>query len=257
MKKHYFRRGLLLSLCAAILLLIAACGAPQEEVKTYKLACLGDSITFGVGSSDPDCKYTSVIRDEADFIESVQSVATGSAMVGLSPTATAWHTYSLVNRYSAIDEDTDFIFIFGGTNDFGYTSGDTSGVPLGEPGDTTADTFYGALEILINNLRTDYPNAILLFATPLQRDDTANDFSPADSPYNVFGYTLEDYREAIIYVCEKEDVEYIDLYNLEGMRLSDPEFSERYADGLHPNDAGYKIVAEAIIAKLKTMLPQD
>ena len=263
-------KKIVLMLCSAIFafsaLAFASCGETdvqgngkeptdwETEEKTYVLACLGDSITYGIGASDPDLKYTSVLEEETEFLESVQCVGQSGAMIGLSPTAEMMNHYAFVNRYKQIKKDTDIIFVFGGTNDYGFTSGDSHGVPLGKEGDDTAETFYGALEVLIDGLQADYPNAMLLFATPLQRDDEWCKESPENAPYNLYGNTLSEYRDAILYACEKNGIECLDLYHLDGMQLSDDSFKDHFSDGLHPNDEGHRLIAQAVADRLAEML---
>lgn len=63
-----------------------------------------------------------------------------------------------------MEPEADVIVVFGGTNDFGH--GDA---PLGTMSDRTPYTFYGACHVLIRKLLERYPEAELVFMTPLHR----------------------------------------------------------------------------------------
>ena len=209
-----------------------------------KVACLGDSITEGMGVYDPENLWINVLaRDE--LISSVQNCGISGTTVAV-PSEEGYGPWAYVNRYREIEPNADLIIVFGGTNDYGHD------VPLGESDDTNPGTFYGALNILAAGLSADYPNARLLFLTPLQRDDRLLG-SPTTTPYNYAGVTMEDYCGAIKKVCEKNGIEMLDLYHLEGMRLDDPTFSDFFDDGLHPNDQGSAFLGQAILKKIREM----
>lgn len=255
------------SMILAIFMCLTISGCQQEEMKQteetqqpgqtegaeyvedkpvrYRIACLGDSITEGHEIEDKENLYVNRL-DAEDFVLKAQNVGFTGSTIALPPDEVL-RNFAFVNRYKSIDKNSALIFVLGGTNDYGEN------VPLGSIADTDPYTFYGALNSLIECLQADYPDALLLFATPLQRDDELSD-GPETSPFNAEGLTLEDYRNAIVAVCEERNIEYIDLYNLEGMRLEDETFSEYYVDGLHPNDAGSTYISKPIIEKMREML---
>lgn len=247
-----FLRLMAAVLCFSVLLCLASCASSNEkEVEVedkpvrYRIACLGDSITEGHEVENKDALYVNRLSAE-EFIIKAQNVGSSGTTIALPPDEML-RKLAFVNRYKSIDKNSALIFVLGGTNDYGQN------VPIGTITDTDPYTFYGALNTLIDGLQADYPDALLLFATPLQRDDELSD-GPETSPYNAEGFTLEDYRDAIVAVCEERNIEYIDLYNLEGMRLEDETFSEYYVDGLHPNDAGSTYISKPIIEKVREML---
>jgi len=66
-----------------------------------------------------------------------------------------------------MDRNADFLFVFGGTNDFGH--GDA---PLGQMGDKTPFTFYGAMDTLCSDLlRYGFKNDRICFIMPTRRFD--------------------------------------------------------------------------------------
>ena len=233
------------------LLLPGCAGALETEAPSApvlpvpcKIACLGDSITEGMGVDNPYYLWVNVLaRDE--IVSEVQNLGISGTTVAVPPTE-GYGPWVYVNRYEEIDSDADLIIVFGGTNDYGHD------VPLGTASDTDPETFYGALNTLVGGLKENYPDAALLFLTPLQRDDEYLG-SPTTTPYNYAGVKMTDYCQAIEDVCEKNGIEVLDLYNLEGMRLTDPTYWEYFGDGLHPNDAGSAFLGQAVLGKVREM----
>ena len=125
----------------------------------------------------------------------------------------------------------DYILVLGGVNDYIITS-----TPLGTKGDTTNQTFYGALKILIEGLIKKYPTGKIGFMTPLRK---ANDTAP-----NGAGLTLKQYRDAIIDMCEDYCIPVLDLYTKGGCHPNIEAWKNaNLPDGLHPNQAYYRRLA--------------
>ena len=162
----------------------------------------------------------------------------------MTPTSSYMNRYTFTERYTGIEEDADLIFVLGGTNDYGTDLGQ---VPLGESGDADESTFYGALNVLTSGLQESYPDAQLLFATPLPRYD--KDMTEE----NNYGATLEEYRDAILEVCASEGIETLDLFTLEEVSPDAEGHEDYFADGLHPNAAGNVLLAETVLAKILEM----
>ncbi|MFA6829997.1 MAG: SGNH/GDSL hydrolase family protein [Bacilli bacterium] len=213
----------------------------STEIKKQKIACLGDSITYGYALNNRDDVYVNLLSQE-DYAQSVQNLGLGGTTIGNSH-VDYYLARTFLRRYTQIEADTDIIIVFGGTNDYG--SEKDQGVALGELFDTNQSTFYWAVEKLIDSIQSDYPEAKLIFATPLQRNDARWGY-PSTSPINQYGSTLEEYRDAIAELCKLYELPVVDLYNLEGMRASDSTFDSLLVDGLHPNPEGQKKIEEAI-----------
>ena len=72
---------------------------------------------------------------------------------------------SMLERYSSLTSDADFVCLFGGTNDFNQS------LTVGSYGDSwsnggSEETFYGALNDLCLGLLTKFPDKRLFFITP-------------------------------------------------------------------------------------------
>ncbi len=197
-----------------------------------KTVCfLGDSITYGHSASAKEKCYVSLF-----------AAAHPEATVhnfGISGTCIAKHKAPVINmdflnfetRIDDMPQHADLVCVFGGTNDYGR--GDA---PMGKFGDTTSDTFYGALRALSLALINKYPTARIVYFTPLHRS-----YKEALAVRDDGEWTLDDYVRAI-----KENAAYfaqpvLDLNAISGIQPQVPILKERYtADGLHPNDAGYE-----------------
>ena len=203
-------------------------------LKDKKILFIGDSITFGVGVSDPDNIYWRRLAINDCCI---------TKGYGISGTRIARNTVDSIypecdgayfrTRLDIMDDDADVITVFGGTNDFGH--GDA---PLGTFDDRSDYTFYGAMHNLIAAIQEKYPNAKIVFLTPAHRlgEDRKPNLSE-DDPNNL---SLQDYVDAIISVATYYDVPVLDLYRQFGIDPANLEMQEKYMpDGLHLSDDGH------------------
>lgn len=95
--------------------------------------------------------------------------------------------------------------------------------------DRSPYTFYGACHKLIQKLMIRYPDAQLLFMTPLHR-----------SVEEMGERRLKDYADAIRQVTEYYGVPVVDLYATCQIQPQVEDNMIRFCpDGLHPNAAGH------------------
>lgn len=94
-----------------------------------------------------------------------------------------------------------------GTNDWRYNG------LLGTIADTTTASFYGSMKVLTDTILTNDADAKILMATPIQRD--LSDLF-GDSNINTSGDALEDYRDAVVNFCHKNNLSCLDLYDWGG-----------------------------------------
>ena len=175
-------------------------------LKDRKIVFLGDSITEGCGASEYSKSFV------AQFEKETGAIVTN---LGIGGTRIAYQKVPSVNnllfdryyetRIYEIPLDAEVIVVFGGTNDYGH--GDA---PFGTINDTTVYTFYGALNSLMSKLKYVFPNAQIIFATPLRR------MQENKESLNDYGYphhaSFKDYRDAIIIAAAKYNYPVIDLY---------------------------------------------
>ena len=149
-----------------------------------------------------------------------------------------------VGTYDTVvtNEDPDMIVIYGGTNDYnGYWA-------LGSVGDTTRKTYCGAISELITLTWKHYPNAKLVFFTPIKRTDYT--LSNGQDNTGKRQHELDAYVDAMIETCEYYDVPCIDLYNLDQANLTGLR-TTYIKDGVHMTDEGHRIFAKLTIEEME------
>lgn len=210
------------------------------ELTNLKINFLGDSITEGSGASDlaKTC-FVSLMRSQYGVVARNYGIGGTRIARQQTPSENQRHDLDFCGRYAEMEDDADVVLVFGGTNDFGH--GDA---PFGTMADRTVDTFYGALHTLYRGLIEKYPAATIVVLTPLHRLVEEN----------ARGQSLRQFVEAIREVAEYYSLPVLDLYASAGMQPQVPIIREAYMpDGLHPNDAGYQILANKVASFIKAL----
>ena len=210
------------------------------ELKGKRIAFLGDSITAGVGAGAIENRFTDVFAKMTDSVALNYGVS--GTRIARQKMADDPFYEDFNRRVPIMDENADVVVVFGGTNDYGH--GDA---PLGNMGDDTEYTFYGAVSVLCKALLVKYPRATIVFITPLHRENE-------NTSINEFGFShkpLSAYVKAIKEVAEYYAIPVLDLYSTSGFQPSVKEIKDIYMpDGLHPSAEGAKRIA----ARLKNFL---
>lgn len=134
----------------------------------------------------------------------------------------------MVTRYKEMSKNADIVFVVGGRNDYNHS------YPVGKVGDTTTDTFCGALSVLIDGLREKYPNSLILFSTSFYVNED-----------------MKAYTDATLAVCQSKGIPCFHAadQSLSGVRMNDSSFRSRYCvkpnDVSHLNADGMKLVFPA------------
>lgn len=205
---------------------------------------VGDSITYDNGSND-GTRYWELLKKSLQLSE-----ATPMGLIGSSVSMTNIYGLAVMPlrfRYGEIPE-ADIIFIFMGTNDYGHET------PLGTIEDSEDTSFYGAWNYIIPRLQKRRPNSKIVLITPTPRyglitSPTNNEPFTYDYLPNPAGYSLPDYVNAIKDIGAKYSLPVIDLYAELSPKLDlskSEDKSAYFPDGLHPNTAGYKLIADII-----------
>ena len=217
------------------------------ELKGTKINFLGDSITEGHGTSSPENTFCMLIEREYEAI--CQNYGIGGTRIAKqhTPSDNPIFDNDFCSRVADMDADADIVAVFGGTNDFGH--GDA---PLGIMSDRTLDTFYGALHTLYISLLEKYSESPIVVMTPLHRLNEDNPRGDGNKPRDVGN--LKTYVDVIREVAEYYSLPVLDLYKESGLQPKVPIINEKYfADGLHPNDEGHKVIAKKIASFLQTL----
>lgn len=218
------------------------------ELKGKKINFLGDSITEGVGASAPDRVYWRLIAERTGAICRGYGISGTRIARQFTPTVDQpSFDLDFCRRALEMDDDADIVVVFGGTNDFGH--GDA---PIGTMADRTPDTFCGGLHTLYRELVEKYPSSAIVILTPLHRCNEDNPRGDGNKPQDVG--VLKTYVELIREAAEYYSLPVLDLYACSGIQPKIPIMQEKYMpDGLHPNDAGYSILADKLIAFLRAL----
>ena len=214
----------------------------EESESSYeglKIACLGDSITEATNLDDLEdyeqYSYPSRLK-EALGAEEVVNLGIGGSSYG------RYWDNAFCERYTEIPEDTDLIIVMGGDNDGFCLTEDL----VGSLENREQRTLYGDVDELMRGLKENYPNARVVFMTPmpnLLHDVLRKDREELLSQTVVVNCILE--------LAEEYDFEVIDLYNSNFFDSHDAEIVSDYIpDSVHPNEEGYDIFARHVAAEL-------
>ncbi len=204
---------------------------------------LGDSITKGAAASCPENVFHQLIAKKYNMKEARNYGLGGSRIAEQLPDVNGdlGEYASFSERMWSMEDDADLVVLFGGTNDYGHGN-----APLGSMSDREPVTFYGACHYVMRGLIEKYPEARIVVITPMHRegeDDVRGEHGK--KPQDVA--PLSRYVEIIREVAEYYSLPIIDLWANLGLQPNVPIIKEKYCrDGLHPNDAGHKRIAEYV-----------
>ena len=204
------------------------------------ISFLGDSITMGVGASQPEKCYVSLVGKTLDYtVLNYGMSGTRIARRKQMYNHTADIDFGL--RVPLIEKNSDLVFVFGGTNDYGH--GDAS---LGDFNGKDVYTFNGALRSLIDSLIVKFGKEKIRFIIPCHRYNENN-----KAPYLEEVLTLKDFVDAEIKMLKEYQIPYLDLYN-DWVGEPATNLDEGcFIDGLHPNDFGHESIAEKVCKFIK------
>ena len=209
---------------------------------SLRYAALGDSITFALDGTR-DCEriyepYCELVKQALNLRSVINYGINGSTIATYNRTGDAY--MPMCKRYADMC-DADIVSVMGGINDFGR------GGLLGQAGDDTEYTFYGALNILCAGLKRKYPNAFVFFMTPLKMQL----FGDKDDET-----VLRSFCNAICEVCANYGIPVLDTATLADFSR---EYDEAgyYGDGLHPSARFHReVLAPLIVSFLKDNYPR-
>lgn len=218
----------------------------SADFSDISITCLGDSITEAANLSNTEdyqqYSYPSRLKELLNA-ESVTNLGIGGSSIGRY-----WEN-AFVDRYKEIPEDTDLILVMGGTND-GFCMSDKD---IGTMEERKAGTFIGDLDELMRGLRENYPEAEIVFVTPLP--NVLHDMLKKERDYLLPQSVLVN---IIIQLATEYDIPVIDLYNSNILDTHDAAVIYNYMpDGVHCNPKGYSVLAEHLAAELVRMYGGD
>ncbi|MBR3856811.1 MAG: SGNH/GDSL hydrolase family protein [Bacteroidaceae bacterium] len=215
-----------------------------------KIAAIGDSITQGYTLVSYERPWPFFIG--SNYNANMLNYGIGGselAVFQLNELQEYDMTYNpMCIRYAGMDDDAELVLVAGGTNDWSH--GHTA---LGQFGDTTVLTFYGALDVMCKGLLAKYPGKDIIFITPIKR--WPNKGSMVYYEPNNLGYTLTDFVDAIKKVCAFYGIPVIDLYEKCPINpLIDEIYDAYLPDGTHPNFAGQRLMSRYITGGINGLI---
>ncbi|PFW50137.1 hypothetical protein COL13_27400, partial [Bacillus cereus] len=208
---------------------------PDSE-KTYKgkkWGAVGDSLTeHNIRATK---NYHDYIADELGI--TVINLGKG----GTGYKRTEENNTAFYQRILNVPKDIDVFTIFGSGNDLS--------LPLGTPTDTTTDTVCGCMNKTIENFYSVHPTTPIGIITPTPW---------VGYPNSIPGNKMELYVDALIEICNRHGIPYLDLYRGSNLRPWDETFrklmySRDDGNGVHPDENGHKIIASKIREFIKTL----
>ena len=212
----------------------------------YTIVTFGDSITAPREDEKTGRKlrvYSDVLRDELP-----KHGITGEVInQGIGGN----HTRDAIERFErdVLDHNPDLVIFMYGMNDSALDV--WKDPPVTEPR-VPRDEFIANLTHMVRALKTRSAKIILITPNPRRWSPGIlalygkPPYDPAD-PMG-FNYLHADYAQAVRDVAAKEKATLVDVYNLFWVR---PDLDQLLSDGVHLNDAGQQVVAEAILKAME------
>ena len=211
-----------------------------------KICCLGDSITEAanlVGMENYQQYSYPTKLGELLGAKEVVNLGIGGSSIGRY-----WEN-AFVERYKDIPNDTDIIIVMGGTNDGFCIQEDMVGSFV----ERAPRTLVGDLDELMRGLKQDYPDAQIIFVTPLP--NVLHDILRKDRP-NLLPQRI--IVNAILELSREYGFDTINLYDSNLLDSHDAAVIYNFQpDGVHCNPAGYQILAEHIGAEIIRMMQTE
>lgn len=143
-----------------------------------------------------------------------------------------------------VNEEKMLILIWHGSNDWYW------GTPVGCHGNGAGYTFWGALDYVFECLKERYPQADIVWLTPLKRVQRpyGMEREELDTGVNLAGMTLEDYAETLKEAGELYGFPVIDMK--QAAERAGMDIKSHFEDKIHPNRAGYVMINRMISEEL-------
>ena len=200
-----------------------------------KWACMGDSLTESNTRSAKN--YHDYIAEQTG-ITVVNMGQSGSGYMRKHDSGDAFY-----QRIANVPSDADVVTIFGSGNDLALID------VLGEPTDTGTDTICGCINTTINNLYAVRPTMQIGIISPTPWVNN----QPSDNG------SMARYADALKEICALQGIPFLDLFRCSGFRPNDEAyrnavFSKDDGNGVHPDEAGHKIISSRIKAFLESLM---
>ena len=197
-----------------------------KEAEPLRIACCGDSITFGTCASDLVKDGYTYAKENYFYPTYMQRLYGTSAVVGNfgypgSNVSTSYNKYLNSCVYASLCEfDPDIIVLALGTNN-------ASLMPNGK------DTFVSCYRVMLQDMHKRFPDAKIIMTTALYRWDKVERIQQLDQ------YIIPIQKQLA------DEFDYVYLYDAHTEYRSYGT-TTYYKDKLHPNNLGYEKLAEVM-----------
>lgn len=205
---------------------------------------IGDSITEGVGgildAAGNKISYVNYVDEVLDFKAVLNHGKAGRTVTNYGDTELSLDA----NIDQLINIDCDIVVIFIGVNDYLYYSQEKRFGAL-DNGSTAG--YCGAIQSFVEAIERNYPDKEYFFVTtyPLLSVDGSTYTDYTGTP------TFDDYMQIQRILADRYGYHMIDIYNSGFMSTQDAVTTANLIpDGIHPNDAGYRMLGEHVAAEL-------
>ena len=212
----------------------------SSVLKAKKWIAIGDSIT------------EKNIRADINYHDYINQDVGGMTVYNKGISGSGFH--DRMNVADTLTEQADYITILWGTNDFGLVR---NTYPLGTFLSTDTETISGRINTCLNALITKYPLAKIAIISALPRLTNYG----SNAAQNSVGYTLKQHVDLLKQYAAHYSLPFLNLYEQSNLPVWIPAANQHYftaptlttPDGLHPNDAGQRVMADKIRVFLESI----
>lgn len=205
----------------------------------------GDSICYGANWRPTVEDYSNTGWRKIIQENYPKSITYGYGIGGTTISKRSGRTDSILERMTKMfseHPEADYIIIEGGVNDaYNITDCPIGTISTGYTAELNENTFAGALESIFKYAQVNWIGKKIGYIVTFKVPSAMGQFK------------FNEYMDIAKQICEKWSVPYCDLYNASNLNYYIQEVSDAYGGGLHPNEAGYRIITNKIEKWLETL----
>lgn len=199
----------------------------------------GDSIS--AGSENNMVSWDKYINDKANFVKSINASKGGATFSNVRKNNMI---INQIKKYK--DQKFDYVLLQGGVNDAMEEAIIGKMTDSYDLEDFDQNTYIGMLDTafyyLTNYFHGSSIGVVITYRTP----------NAGQNGWGGLSSNPKDYYDALIKVCNKWDISYINFYD---GKLENVITDHELADGLHLNDSGYEKISPYLYDFLKELKP--
>ena len=194
------------------------------------------------------------MRATKNYHDFVSEDVGGMVVINKGVSGSGYHDRFNTIAKSITTANPDFITLAWGTNDWQPRS---TSVPLGVFLSTDTTTVSGCIKYVMDDLLLKFPLTKLAIISPIPR---LNNYG-LNASNNSAGFTLKQLSDLLKQYAQHYSVPFLNLYEQSNLPVWIPAANQHYftaptlttPDGLHPNDAGQRVMADKIKAFLESI----